>query len=512
MRIIDVKRSWVGAFFLALLLNGCATPMYETPAVLVKSAQFEIFSTMNAENTKALALELERFDALIYAITNAPRVPPVVPTRIFAFGRRTEYSKYGPAGSAGVFIEGMRENRIVLVDYSNRLSASEIILHEYVHFVLRNAATVKYPIWYDEGFAEFLSTAKTYGEDQLALGAFPEARLSAFQYGKWVPLSRIIAANSYDDLNGQDRGMLYAESWALVHYLFLDRESRSRPVNEEIADYLNQLKLGVVPHIAFRSAFGETTDSASRKIRRILERRKLRVIAMPLASLDYDESEPSVRNLTQGEVAFRLGELSLYKGRFENAEEEFRMAIEGNLSDARAFVGLGDALKFQDRYEEAEKAFDRALEIDSDNALNQLDYGEFLEHVARDTEYGETRSALFAKARAAYKRSHELDDSIPETLAMHGGSYLAPGEKAAMGYPMIFAALKMMPANHSLLGGMAAAALAVDRESEARVWLSKLYATRAGGGGEMEISEHLKAIKEAREKEEAIAKGEDPDA
>ena len=31
-------------------------------------------------------------------------------------------------------------------------------LHEHVHFVLRNGEAIRYPAWYDEGLAEFLST------------------------------------------------------------------------------------------------------------------------------------------------------------------------------------------------------------------------------------------------------------------------------------------------------------------------------------------------------------------
>lgn len=497
---------------LAVLMGGCVTPAHEAPTIMVKSAQFEIFSTMSVEKTKALALELERFHALIYATTNAPKVPPVVPTRIFAFKRNSDYLKYGPRGSAGVFVPGVRENNILLADYSQRLSASEIILHEYVHFVLRNAATTRYPSWYDEGFAEFLSTARTYKDDQVALGAFPKARLSAFQYLEWVPLKRIISANSFLDLRGRARGMFYPESWALVHYLFLDRESTGRPVGEEIEDYLNQVRSGTEPATAFESAFGETTDSASRNIQNILERRKLRVIAIPTESLDYDRTEPSVRSLSPGEVAYWHGKLGFLRGRWEQSEENFRIAVEERPTDSRAWAGLGDALKFQERYDDAGPAFERSIELDADSALNQLDYAEFLEHVARESEFGEERTRLLAEARAAYQRSRELDDSIPETLAMHGRSYTAEGEKAAVGYAMALEALKMMPASQILLGNMAELSLAVGRETEAREWLGKLYALEQGEDAEKEIENHLSAIKARRTKEAAIARGEDPES
>ncbi|MFK7898054.1 MAG: hypothetical protein AB8G23_19645 [Myxococcota bacterium] len=492
-------------------LAGCAKPMHETPAVMVKSAQFEIFSTMSPEETKALALELERFHALIYATTNAPAVSAVVPTRIYAFARKSEYKKYGPPDTAGVFVESMRDNTILLADYSSTIPASEVILHEYVHFVLRNAATRRYPIWYDEGFAEFLSTARSYGEDQIALGAFPRSNLAAFENVKWVPLRRVIAAKSYDDLKGRDAFMLYPESWALVHYLFLDRESTGTPVSEEIAEYLSQTDQGVVPHVAFESAFGETTDSASRNIQRILERRKLRVIAVPVESLDFDETEPSVRSLSQAETAFHLAGLTFRKGDLEKAEQAYRFAIAGDPNNARAHVGLGDSLKYQERFEEGQVAFDRAIELDSENALNQLDYAEFLDERARQTPLGDERTAFFEAARKAFKRSHELDPSTPETLAMHGMSYVAEGEKAAMGYPMVAEALKMMPANVELMGRMAEASLAVGRETEARELLVRLFSVRGKGGPAKNAEKRIEAIKKNWAEERAIARGENPE-
>ncbi len=215
---------------LVLLLQvvalGCVTHLREAPWIIVKSARFEVFSTLTAGETKALATELERFHALVYAVTNAPKVESAVPTRIYALARRSQYSQLGPVGSAGFFKPGLRYNMIVLADYSPMLGASEVILHEYVHLVLRNGKNRPYPIWYDEGMAEFFSTVVRH-ENALAIGAIPKARISALERLDWVPIERIIAARSYDDLPEDDRGMLYPESWALVHYLALDREPGS---------------------------------------------------------------------------------------------------------------------------------------------------------------------------------------------------------------------------------------------------------------------------------------------
>ena len=47
----------------------------------------------------------------------------------------------------------------------------------------------------------------------------------------------------------------------------------------------------------------------------------------------------------------------------------------------------------------------------------------------------EQRAALLKQARQHYVRSYRLDLGIPETYAMYGKSFLAPGEDPARGLP-----------------------------------------------------------------------------
>ena len=109
---------------LALLVQGfavgCVSMAHDPRWVVVKSPRFEIYSTFAAEDSKTLAEELERFHALIYAMTNAPHGESVVPTRIFAFAQRTRYLELAPADSAGVFMPSASCGRCSL--YSWRTS------------------------------------------------------------------------------------------------------------------------------------------------------------------------------------------------------------------------------------------------------------------------------------------------------------------------------------------------------------------------------------------------------
>jgi len=499
---IDVR---LLACVIPLLGSACLTPIVDRPWVAVSSPHFEILSTMKAEEVVTLAEDLERFRALIHTVTKAPRVEPPIPTRITAFARRSEIAPFRSSRSAvGFFDAGLRENAVVLTDYSNGLGASEIILHEYVHFVLRNGTDWNYPIWYDEGFAEFLSTTRVR-DGRLVLGLFPVARTNAFRYLKWIPMERIVAAKSYADFRGNEIFMFYAQAWALVHYLTLGRGD-AVSMSADLTRYLQNLELGLSPAAAFEDAFGMSTEDAGHRTIRALEGRDLRAIGLPLTLLEYDRSAPSVRVPVREEVSLRLGQLLLRRGSrsTESAREYFQDALAVDPGNARAHAGVGDSLKFEQRWEEAEPHFRRAVEIDPEDAWVQLDLAEFLHDRALAEESGaEARHALLREARDVYRRSLEIDDSIPETWLMLGRTHLAAGEDASKGLELIQHAYRRLPAQAFVIESLAEAYVAVDQMGEARNVLLRRAASLGGDSGTLDesIEERLQAIVERRAQE-----------
>ena len=494
--------SLVLVFLLALPLvtTGCVTPMREASWVVVKSARFEIFSTLPEEKVKALATELERFHALVYAVTNAPKIESVVPTRIYALARRSQYSQVGTAGTAGQFQQGLRHNQIVLSDYSPNLGASEIIFHEYVHFVLRNGRNRPYPLWYDEGLAEFFSTVVRH-KDILVIGALPKRNIERFRFGEWISTERIIAARAYDDVDGpNEMGMFYAQSWALVHYLTLDRAPGSPAVGPALTRYLELVEGGSPTDDAYRAAFGELPGRSGRKIKTLLDDGKMKVLGVSIAKLDFDRSEAKIRSPGPGEIAVRLGQLQMRNGKSERAEGEFRAAIALDAGDARAQAGLGDALKFQDRFDEAEAYFKRAVELDPKDPLNQLDLAEFYQdRGGKKAESIEALRADLLRARELYRKVLGTDGRQPEALAMLGISHLAPGEEPRIALGYLEKAFELIPSSPELLGHFAESYLALGDEESARKFLSRMLAIRGDGQPKSAIEKAISEIRKRRE-------------
>ena len=340
MRIESI-RDWL-LVSLAASLVGCMTPIQNVKWIVVNSEHFEIASTMSPKETTELVTELERFRALIHTFTTAPRVESPVPTRIIAFERTGQFSPFRPSSKvAGYFLPGLRANHVVFADWSASLGATEIIFHEYVHFVLRNGTSLPYPMWYDEGFAEGLSTVQTH-EGLLAIGALPRARMDWFRYGKWMSLKRVLETTSYDELHGQDMGMFYAQAWALSHYVALDKLGVG-----SLDEYISLLQQGKAPVDAYEKAFGESIGATSKTLRRKLQRGDWAVLGIPLDRLDYDRSPPSVRVLSKAEVLVLLGQLQLTRGKGEKAEVLFKAALGLEATNSRAHAGMGARLNFR---------------------------------------------------------------------------------------------------------------------------------------------------------------------
>lgn len=502
MRVAPVRSSlaFCRLTLFALLATGCVTPIQQERWVVVETENFEIFSTLSADEASELALELERFRGLIYTVTTTPRTAPPVPTRIVAFDRRLQYSAFAPSrNTAGVFIPTPRVNNVVLVDSSD-FGATPIIFHEYVHFILRNGTNIVYPMWYDEGFAEVLSSAQEH-RGQLVIGAVPRHRMNSFRYGEWLPLQRILEARSPRDIPADDQHMFYAEAWALAHYVTLDHGSTAG-----ISAYLDFVRDGLPPTHAYTSAFGEDIGATSQAIKKKLERGDWRVIGIPLDKLEFDDETPRTRIPSAQEIATNLGQVQLSMGRGKEAQVLFASALELDPSSSRAQAGMGDALKFQDQYEAAGPYFRRSVELDPQHALSQLDLAEYLHELASRAPRGAERTQLLAEARAAYRASLEIDPDLPETHWMLGRTYLEAGEDPAPAIPLIEFSYARLPSLGRFVDSLAEAYLANGNEADARLVLSQSRTRRTSES----VDEMIEAIRASRA--EALAKlgGDEP--
>ena len=130
----------------------------------------------------------------------------------------------------GFFQAGQDLNFIALNLEASSDNPYHLIYHEYVHNLLNNFK-VRFPPWLNEGLAEYYSTFEvTDGDKKILLGRAIENHILYLRQNKFLPLATLFTVdhNSPDYNENSKKGVFYAESWALVHYLMLGNPERQK--------------------------------------------------------------------------------------------------------------------------------------------------------------------------------------------------------------------------------------------------------------------------------------------
>jgi len=161
----------------------------------VRGPGFSLFARGDKKRVVSAGKRLLSFIEVVQATTNIHKLEPRAPIRIFML-EMLDYYRFGPRGSGGVaFTETAPWQLVVNRDVG---SSRETLLHEYTHFLTTNHGQA-YPRWFEEGFAELLSTLR-FKEDLAYVGAPPGGRLAVVQREGGLPLRAILGAREYPDM------------------------------------------------------------------------------------------------------------------------------------------------------------------------------------------------------------------------------------------------------------------------------------------------------------------------
>ena len=412
-----------------MLLAGCAsTPLEKRSWLEVRSANFTIFTNLPQAKAVALSEELEIFRALVSklsTLTGAKRIEPRVPTRIFAFAGAHEFQNFAPDYSTrGYFRQGLRENIVALDASSSRgMDARTIMFHEYTHFLVHNQNDIALPLWYDEGFAEFLGTTRI-DEKTVFIGAAPTYRRANALWSDPHTTETIVRARNFERLGR--RADLDVLSAVLAARALPDAgpQHGDQNVGGKAASYMKLLDQGHDDEAAFevgRSTWIST--SPLRELNRYNELPKIPALNLPRA-LFATEKGTRCAHCLRPRSPCQLGFLALSVGRFDLAEGYFNRATSLEPNCARAYAGLGIVEQYVRGGELARPDFERALELAPDDYENHLEFAEWIHETAEQ----EQRPSQLAEAREHYQRAIELAPQVPEGHAMLGRTYVMTQE------------------------------------------------------------------------------------
>lgn len=390
-----------------------------------RTANFNVRSVLSEKDTVALARTFEAFRAAAGIVVNAGSTEDTIPTTIYAVGETVDFKQLGiKQATEGIFKRGLRNNIILIRDASS-LEKTTSIPHEYTHVLGSNRTNLLQPKWFNEGVAEHLSAIRVR-RNALEIGSSTLRQRGHIRGARWIPIEHIIAATDYYDTWNQDeRAMFYTEAWALMHYL-LGRPNRKTSFTTDMKRYLRLVESGAQDTPAFEKAFGAKTGLLNGQVQRHLKRGKFNSFTFKIDAL-LPAFEATVVKLTREEAALGLAQIALGNGALENAKRWFESASANELTRPHAEAGLGDVLKFRGDFAAAELHFEQAVALAPGDPYCQLDLAEYWHYRAAKTENTGERKKFFKRARRHYAKAQNLDDTMPETYAMHGQTFLMQG-------------------------------------------------------------------------------------
>jgi tetratricopeptide (TPR) repeat protein len=434
----------------AFLILQVSTAAAKEKWINLTTKNFNIVSNADEGKTRQLGLKLEQFRAVFAKIFNT-KTDTSIPVTVVLFKNDDSFKPFKPlyngkpANVAGYFQQGLDENMIALGISSGESQALATIFHEYTH-LLTSQSKYQWPLWVNEGIAEFYSTF-TVDKNQVSLGLPIENHVYLLRASKFMPLQNLInVGHNSTEYNERDRqGVFYAQSWALVHYLVLGNNRARQP---QLVQFLNLLSTGMEAEKAFAEAF--KTDFS------VLEKELHRYIGSntyPITNIDLDsaqgEKDITVRQITEGEAQFHLGNLLLHTNRPDEAENYFKQAITLEPNYNRSYEGLGFIAMRRDRYQEAKDYFKQATAKDSNNYLAHYYFAEtlFKEATAGRLAVSSIDPEVSSTIIVGLKRSIELMPRFSHAHYLLGNIYLVSGKNLTEGMQAIKTALQLEPQN-----------------------------------------------------------------
>ncbi len=275
-----VKMTGLGACLYMIFLGGCVSQPFANLEEWkeIRTRHFNFYS--NAEERVALeiASKLENFRTIALKLTN---IPPFQDhsLRVYVFKNRSSFTPFQPYEKVGgFFIQG--PNYIVINANAWNISASSIIYHEYIHYLLSKHPAY-FPLWYEEGLAGLFETVE-YQDKTVKFGIPPNDRWVWLDTeAEWIPMDQLLL-DQVDFTANEGFTDARAQSWAIMHYFVFGKEKNFL----KLGQYIFLVNHGMPPHQALKDVFGLTPEELLVEVKQYIAQDELDYNAISLTRID----------------------------------------------------------------------------------------------------------------------------------------------------------------------------------------------------------------------------------
>ena len=389
----------------------------------IRGANVIVFGQQSAGTLHDVAVEIEQFRLVVAELIHGARQPLPLPTLVFAFDDARALQPYVPLYkgkpiSLGGFCHcgGADDVSVIAASLHRGDETSSIVFHEYTHLLTRTAAR-GIPLWLNEGLAEYFSTFQLRsGGREAVVGRPLIVHLTLLNQQRPMPVQDLLAVDPKSPMynEGDRRSIFYAESWALTHYLLIDRPGGVDAVNK----YLAAAAKGPVTPQTLADALRTTLKELDVELARYVRHPAFGMATLKLKDrVEVDEPD-AVRAIPDAEAEARLGDLLMRVGRLDQAEPRIEAAAGLAPDNATAQLALGQLRARQGRDADSVPPLKRAAALAPDDFVSQYLFAITTLRRALDLNAEEAADATM-QAGDALRRALKVDPESANALAWH---------------------------------------------------------------------------------------------
>jgi Flp pilus assembly protein TadD len=413
----------------------------------VRSENFFLIGNASDKEIRQVATRLEQFRDVFTRLFQNIKFTSPVPTTVIVFKSQSAYKPFNPRNDAGYFQPGPDVNYITLTieHLGEENDPFHVIFHEYVHLLVNNMMP-NMPLWFNEGLAEYYSTFYLDDERKAYLGKVISNHVLYLREQKMLPLKTLFAVDYTSPYynEGNKRGVFYAESWALVHYLIQGDKGQRLP---QLNTFLNQLAAGTPVDDAFKKTFQADYSVIEKELKDYVQGNHYMMTRATFEKkLEFD-TEIQSAPVTEAVAQSYLGDLLLHLGDVAGAEKRLEQALQLDPDEAMANSSLGLVKVREGKFAEAKPLFKKAIAANSQNYMVHFNYAFALSREGMDTSNMISGYApeVVNEMRSELTKAIELSPTFPESYHLLAFINLVRNEQIDESIALLKRGMKLSP-------------------------------------------------------------------
>jgi len=364
--------------FLIFSFGFWAAPIQAKP-IEIRSENFIISGDLKQKDGEGLLRDLELFRKNVFKVLGVDSSPEIIPVKVYVTKNAKDFKAITGTGGLGGMYTMTHNGPAFVLNGKNGFRRGEgarhIALHEYTHHIVSTYTQLDYPLWYNEGFANYLATF-TYKDGVFRVGGPYDPYAYTLRQKNWMPMTIVLGTmekypfniGDTSKIGQQTQAQFYAQTWLATHYL-----KNEEKYKDTLSKYVARLNIGERSLPAFKAAMGVTPEAFEAELKAYYKKNKYNVIQYTTS--DRDITAPITRSLSKKEIA--QAKLSAMRSfvftperqkfvikAYQKFETEFGESVE-TLSAQADLTAYNATTK--EEYVTAKALIDKALALDSEN-------------------------------------------------------------------------------------------------------------------------------------------------